>query len=396
MKLKAYHQALLSSIGGLSLLAYILACGGASFSPDDTQVLYPVFDPKSGDLGVAVYDRKTGLSEPVFTACRGSAETKKEKLLLRAQWLPDGKNVLIAHTQPDNDKALSLLVVPRGAKAPVRNLGTLELKEAIMGIVYPFSLSGSTLLLNDENTLTRMDLTTGKTLRSDNTNGVFPIPGGNDKEIIAVRNLKGDNEGSVFGTIDPQTMAFRPSLTLPTCNERFIKNTLPAFDPNKRQVLFISEGPTNQTLMVMNEKGLAFSRTVTCESTNAMPDKLGPWLLTGPKQDRVWTCYLSKEKVTNENGAEFGLVEIPLNAAPLRRIALFRVKKESEVMGFVQPTLSHDGQTIALASICLFLDDEPLANADDCALFLVEVGQAEPKITKVPIVIPTREANASK
>ena len=394
MKLKAYHSAILSSIGGAALLAYVLACGGTSFSPDDTQVLYPVFDSRSGNLSVAVYDRKTGLSEPVFTACSALPESKKAALMTRAQWLPDGKNILIAHTHEKNDKTLSILIVPRGVKEPVRQLGNLELKEAIMGILYPFSIAGSTLVLNDEKTLTRMDLMTGQTLRCDNTNKVMLIPGGNDKEILAMQGLKGENEGSAFGTLDAQTMSFTPSLILTNCSEHNMQNILPAFDPNLRQVIFVTEEPTNRTLKVMNEKGLAFSRTLACESTNATLEKLGPWLLTGPKNDRVWTCYLRKETDAKENDAEFGLVEIPLNRDPLRRIALFRIKKESEVMGFVQPTLSHDGQTIALASICLVLDDEPLIKTEDCALYLVEVGQAEPKITKVPIALPQRAANA--
>ena len=62
--MKKHHplHIVLAGIGVASLLVYVLACSTA-FSPDDRQVLYPSFDPQSGALSIALYDRNTGRSE---------------------------------------------------------------------------------------------------------------------------------------------------------------------------------------------------------------------------------------------------------------------------------------------------------------------------------------------
>ena len=120
---------------------------------------------------------------------------------------------------------------------------------------------------------------------------------------------------------------------------------------------------------------------------------VGPWLDLGPRGDRVFTAYASKAEDAED--AEYGVVEIPLSREPLRWIPLFRAKSDKEDLIFAQASLSHDGQTWAMATSYLYLQNESV-KPEDCALFLVEVGQAKPKITKVPITPPLHRKSLTK
>ncbi len=134
MKRMPKLNVILAGVGCASLLFYILACS-TSFSPDDSQVLYPAFDNQSGAISIAVYDRKTGRSETIFTAVApGETRTDQDLLLARAQWLPDGKHVLIGHVLTDDDQGLSLFVVPRGVNEPIRHLLVPDLDEPAVEI----------------------------------------------------------------------------------------------------------------------------------------------------------------------------------------------------------------------------------------------------------------------
>jgi len=64
---KEKRNAALASVGLLALSIYVMACNSSpSFSPDDTKVLYPAFDPVTGVIGMSVYDREAGSSEMLF------------------------------------------------------------------------------------------------------------------------------------------------------------------------------------------------------------------------------------------------------------------------------------------------------------------------------------------
>jgi len=87
MNPNARRNGILATTALAALVVYILAC--TSFSPDDSKVLYPAFDAKSGTLGISVYDRKTGVSDLVFapTFFDTLDEAQPELRPLRSQWL---------------------------------------------------------------------------------------------------------------------------------------------------------------------------------------------------------------------------------------------------------------------------------------------------------------------
>ena len=102
MNQQTKRNAALAFVGLLALSIYILAC--TSFSPDDKKVLYPSFDAASGAIGMAVYDRETRTSEMVFVpvayANRGKQRRGRPHGILRAQWLANGRDIVIAYLAP--------------------------------------------------------------------------------------------------------------------------------------------------------------------------------------------------------------------------------------------------------------------------------------------------------
>jgi hypothetical protein len=120
----------------------------------------------------------------------------------------------------------------------------------------------------------------------------------------------------------------------------------------------------------------------------------GPWLDLGPKKDRVFTAYTSKTE--GQTNYECGLLEIPLNEKPLRFTPLFHVQSDDMISLLAQPSLSHDGKTWAISSAWLAAKNKSVLRPEDCALFLVQVDRSQPKITKVPILLPTVEDDGLK
>ena len=378
MKTNRTIHVLLAGIGCVSLLVYVLACSTA-FSPDDRQVLYPSFDPQSGALSIAVYDRSTGRSEQIFSSIGSHTDTNLHSACLRAEWLPDGKHILVAEAK--EHEGLSLFVVPRGVKEPVRHIGSQKWDDAVTALEFPFAISGTKVFLNDQHNLTRVDWVTGEVLV--NTNQIAALPGGDGKTIIGWRELP-NNGGGEFGMIDPETLAFQPQLTL---TNQMGEGTFPAFDPGTRELMLVSGQATNLELQIVRDGVNKFTRPITrpgCEVKVA-----GPWLDLGPKKERVFTAYFSK--ADGQTNSEYGLLEIPLNEKPLRFTPLFQVQSDDVNSLLAQPSLSHDGRTWAISSAWLGASKKSALRPEDCALFLVQVDGSRPKITKVPIALPAVE-----
>src|ERR1035437_4730123 len=133
MKRNAVRNSALGLLGLASLLIYVLAC--ASFSPDDSKVLYPTIDPKTGATGVAVYDRTSGKSELLFVPLGlTTADAEVKPMIHRAQWLPDGRSIVVAW--PDlnssggaNDDGLNFAVLPFNSRGPTRLFSLPGLKD---------------------------------------------------------------------------------------------------------------------------------------------------------------------------------------------------------------------------------------------------------------------------
>ncbi len=363
----------LAAIAVASLLTYVLACSTA-FSPDDRQLLYPSFDPQNGALSIALYDRSHDRSEQIFSSLGVHSDTNLHSACLRAEWFPDGRHILIA--EASDEENVSLFVLSRGGKEPIRHLVNLKWDKALTALEFPFAIIGNHVFLNDEHRLIRVDWVTGALLI--NSNSIAALPANDGQTLIGWHELA--NDAAEFGVVDPQTLAFQAQLQM---TNRLDSGVFPAFHPAQNEIMFVAGSETNQELQIERAGVKIFSRPINrpgCEVKIA-----GPWLEWGPGKDRVFTLYTSQ--MSQQTNYECGLLEIPLTGKPLRFTPLFHTGSDDLSM-LAQPSLSHDGRIWAISSAWLAAKNRSALEPEDRALFLVQVDQDPPRLKKVPISIP--------
>ncbi len=214
---------LLAITGAGALLIYVLAC--TSFSPDDKKVLYTTFDPQSGLIGMAVYDRPSGKSELLFLPfTHETPELAPEVVFpLQAQWLPDGRSILVAWSKErregttEHETDLHLALLPLDRRGPVRFFQFCA-EEAAFPQGMPLPLAGSALYLRGKsNTLVRLELTTGQIHRQNGVAELFllPAPTGNRLFYLgALTNQDGTTDGEMeVGSLNLKTFARKQILT---------------------------------------------------------------------------------------------------------------------------------------------------------------------------------------
>jgi hypothetical protein len=379
MKTTPSLQSLLSGIAVGSLLIYVLACA-TSFSPDDRQVIYPSFDPQSGASSVTLYDRDTGRTETLLVSSLSKGATNQESLLLRAEWMPDGKHILVGQLVADD--TLLLTVLPRGVAEPVRNYTLTDMKDVGASLQFPFAIAGHQLFLNlDKADPTRVDLMTGAIIAGQsNLNAVLvlPMPGG--KQLIGLLpNPTNENIVSV-GTYDPETRHFQHIRTLP---EVAGDCPLPYFNPASGQTLRLIKTNSQIRLQVFQEDKLTLERPLELPGGHVQASQLPDVSPNGR------TAYLAACVVTEtKTNSTYGLLEVPLTDAPLRFTPLFQanVSDDGDLL-LAQPALAHDGRTWAICSSYIYQQNASL-RPEDCALFLVDVSKAKRPVTKVPVPVP--------
>ena len=363
----------LAAIAVASLLTYVLACSTA-FSPDDRQLLYPSFDPQNGALSIALYDRSHDRSEQIFSSLGVHSDTNLHSACLRAEWFPDGRHILIA--EASDEENVSLFVLSRGGKEPIRHLVNLKWDKALTALEFPFAIIGNHVFLNDEHRLIRVDWVTGALLI--NSNSIAALPANDGQTLIGWHELA--NDAAEFGVVDPQTLAFQAQLQM---TNRLDSGVFPAFHPAQNEIMFVAGSETNQELQIERAGVKIFSRPINrpgCEVKIA-----GPWLEWGPGKDRVFTLYTSQ--MSQQTNYECGLLEIPLTGKPLRFTPLFHTGSDDLSM-LAQPSLSHDGRIWAISSAWLAAKNRSALEPEDRALFLVQVDQDPPRLKMVPISIP--------
>ena len=330
MKTNLPLPSILAGIAVGSLLIYVLACA-TSFSPDDRRVLYPSFDPQSGAAAVALYDRRTGRSEILFSAAETAAATNQHAAPIRAGWLPDGKHILIASAVGDD--GLDLLVLPRGVKEPVRHFSIPKAYDVAAFLQFPFAVVGEKLLLNgDGHNPLRLDLVTGETAGGERaTNEICALPSPDGKAIVGFRDLR-DNRGMEFGTFNLQSMEFK---SLGQAGTNICEGTIPAFDPANGRLMFIGKTGEQLQLQVMRNNANEFTRPLTLAGAKL---QTGPFLDLARDGKTVMTAYCATSAATTNS--EYGLLEIPLGHAPLRFTPLFQTKGGDKEDLIVCPTIA--------------------------------------------------------
>jgi len=375
---------LLGMVGLSSVLIYVLAC--TSFSPDDSKVLYPGFDAPSGALGVFSYDRTTGRSECVFLHQGHSHEGDKlAPVLLKPQWTPDGKAVVISWT---GTEAMTIAWLPFPAGRPLRMLSLDGLGNSDAQLAQPLPLVGHRVFLacvkDQENEIVRLDLDTGE-IKSKQCPAelewliLLGAPAGD-----GVYYLAGRGEKTELGKLETDSLKLTPLQALP---DKILdkKSTVFALSPDGKKIAVVEReenvseiriyqrvAPPTRLAVALQKETLAFG----C-------------LLFSPKADRLYATYRSTTE--NPAGTLYGVMIIPLDGTPPRRVALTggtELTYDKITINLFKAGLSHDGKTLAVASTYLYFDDK--LKLPHVALYLVDVTQTPPVVTKVGIPLPPR------
>jgi hypothetical protein len=388
------RNAALALIGLLALSIYILAC--TSFSPDDSKVLYPAFDAASGAVGMAVYDREARGSEMLFVPivyAAGDSNAVIAPSIPRAQWLANGREVVIAYaTLKNGDKdGFNVAVVPYGVRKPVKTFWVPEVKDTAQALVAPLCVAGDRLFFRaGDKTLGRLDLRSGaltghefEEVKGDLS--FYPVPDGS-----GVFYFESDHSGggkTVFGRMNPNDFS---RTTLMVISNRFTDTTAVAYDPEGKVVVLITGTESTSQLEVWKEGKPVFSRAVDTQGKKRV---YGSAILA-PNGKALRASFQQRQTT---NSMCYGLMEIPFSEAPVREVVLIKdspVQDEPSVYYF-QVAISHDGKTAAVDSTFLALQDDPISPAD-CALFFVDLGDPNWKVTKVPIPVPAHPPGVIK
>lgn len=385
MKSNSIRNAWFGLIGLAALVIYVIAC--TSFSPDGSKVLFPAFDAKSGQLAIGLYDRQSGKSENVFVA--GPAGTtdggKEPGALLRPLWLPDGKRALVVvDSEPDDESGrLSLVVLPLGANGPVRLLWLPDTDGKMPNLMTPPPIVGRYLFLGGE-PLVRLDLESGE-VKTNYCGGVYLTAQGNQVYYLA----KGGEDGYVVGKVDTEKLTLSPIVELRKKDVGELTDdiehqgtiSIPLVSKDGSRIALVCRDSETNSIAVYRGKELEKKVAWGPRAERVLLGNL-EW---GPGEQRVYTVY-AREAKADEPTLELGLADIPLNGEPVRPVPLCQVPGKDAPLAYFQFGLSPDAKTAAVASTYLALDDS--FKPADCALFVVELGGPERKVSKIPIALP--------
>lgn len=399
MKTNSRHTTPLALTALAAITVYILACGTA-FSPDDSKVLYSTIDAKTGAIGVAAYDRTTGKSEMLFLPMFQDLDTLKTgPVILRPQWLPDGKSVLVAWpgvAGSKNNDGLTLAVLPFGGAGPVKLFFLPEIEEPAQLLQRPLPIAGHFLFLTrdgESNTtsIIRLDLLTGEMRNQTNLPSLKLLPAPHGDGVIYLAELPGDDERGEVGFLNPDTFARMPvfpmSADLPVPDFDDMKGFL-AISRDGKRFAFTDTADGKPVCRVL-QNGKPFKTVPLPESEKKLSFGNAQF---APDGEMVYISFL--DRGAGGTNASFGVFELPLNGSALRRNTLIQdcgVKDDSFALYF-QLDVSNDGRTLAVASTYLAYENDggsrQLKKPEDCALFLLNLADPQRKVTRVPVPLP--------
>lgn len=377
MKTSVRNSAL-ALCGLLGLTVYILAC--TSFSPDDKSIVYPSVDPQSGQIGLAVFDRRSGDSEMLLVPWAFDVQqTNSTAFLLRAQFLDDGKAVLARCSVGSKDGA-RLFMLPWASKGAWRSFDLPELDDNAGGMSMAMATAGSKVFFSKGvGQVVRLDLKTGELSRHTNqiAGDVSLHPAGRTDLVFYTEEQSGKVE---FGRMDALTFTRTPLVLI---TNDLAEGSLFAYDRTGTRVAFVSR---DKHFMVLDKGGVLLKRPIASGEQEVF--FAGGFFV--PSGDKVLASFRRGPVSDKSTNVVYGIVEFPLNTTgPIRETVLITTPDTRDEMNvlFLQPGVSHDGKTLAVSSAYLAFA-EPGLRPEDCALFLVDLANPGRNVTRIPIPMP--------
>ncbi len=385
MNSRKTRNTFLALTGLAALFVCILAC--TSFSPDDKKILYPTFDPKTRSMGVAVYDRPSRESRVLFT-CKTMLKQGREArlVMMRSQWLADGKNVVITwmplSDSKEDESVTTFAMLPLEGKEPVRLLHWAGFKEASDFTFYPLPVVGTRLFWNTESNTITLDLLTGETQVRTNIHPLLLFASLVPGRFGFVEQLS--DERIECGMLNPETMTREWRVQIE--NNKSVGGAFRAFSPVGKKVVFSPEEGGEPVLQLYEEGQSPKLVPVPAAKTEHL--ELGQ-VEFSPDGRSLVVAFQSE--VEGKTGHSFGIIELPLDGRSPKRTVLIseaKIKIEKyQSLAFFQFGLSHDGKALAVSSAYLAAASENF-RAEDCALFIVDLASAKRPVTRIPIPLP--------
>lgn len=375
----------LGLVGLLALGIYILAC--TSFSPDDTKILYPAFDAPSGAVGMAVYDRETRGSEMLFLPLAyqsGDSNIVVSPSILRADWLPSGREIVIAYSAPSKHNSdqdgLEVALVPWGVRKPIKLFHLLDVEEPGALFMAPLCIAGQRIFLRTSNKgVARLDLRTGilTSHEFDDAKGevsLYPAPDGAGAFYFEPDTQPAQQ--TVFGRLNPNDFSRTPLMVI---TNKVREQSVIAYDKSGSVLALLGGGSETNNLLVLREGRPLFTRSLDAHGQKRC---FGNAILAANGK-ALWATF---QQAKGTNAMTYGLMEIPFSNEPPRELSLIKDAplEDDACAYYFQAAVSHDGKTAAIASTYLACTEKELKPAN-CALFLVDLSDPKWPVTKVPI-----------
>jgi WD40 repeat protein len=379
MNLNRTRDAILAGIGLIALLVYVLAC--TSFSPDDSKILFPSLDPKSGNLALALYDRETGRTEHLLSL----PLPKEEGSVIRPVWTPDGQRVVALWPDESGRDGLRVMVLPLKTREPIRVLALRGQKELTASLVVPPAIVGSHLFMAAGSQVLRLDLESGE-VKTNGVQGEIILLGQRER-VYYLRDVSARLE---VGRLDIKNLTCVPLFQTPEKSGGDVKGFAVSRDGSRVALLGGKEDAP--AFLIFDGKDL--TRTIPLA---AKGDDLAPgnfvWSSDG---STLYAAYVKSQGAGKSHAC--GVLEVPVDGRPARQLPLFNLAgslDESDPYLF-QIDLSHDGKTLATCSTYLSFNDDEKLKPEDLALYLIDLSRPDRKVTKVPVPAPIRGGAATQ
>jgi len=357
-------------------LIYILAC--ASFSPDDSKIVFPSWDPASWSQSVAVYDRNARTTEHLL------ALPLEDGLWVRPGWTPDGRQVIALWGDDSANDRLQIALLPFRTREPTRILSVSDYDEIFTSMMVPPQILGSHMFLTAKSRVLRLNLASGAVEEKElGEEAQVLVQQGRlyyGRTLPAAEGSKEDYWQ--VGRLDAKTLECAPIFQVPDTED----HGMLAVSRDGSRIAVV--GKKDELFQVLVFSGQELAATIPF---GAPAEKLEPGNLQwSPDASTLYAVYVKPLADGARN--QFGVLELPVNGGPSRQIPLFVVEGDTEdITAFVfQIDLSHDGKTLAGASTYVWLGEESELKTEDLALYLIDVSRADRKVTKIPIPAPPK------
>jgi hypothetical protein len=376
----------LTLLGIAGLMVYVLGCG-PSFSPDGTKVAFPVLDREAGQTSIVVYDMNKNTLETVavFAGTTGGEMEEDEALGYSVQWMPRGQQVLI------NGSSL-ITILPVGSQGPARTLALNKEKASCPTFPPPVIGDYQYIFTREAKedhpiTLLRVNLQSWETKSIPiQPRGEPSGPFSDGKQLYYADKI--DNKDQTVYEIIKLNGEDGTQTVLLQLNEEECGKLMGFFRWNHTGDRFAIPSIYQDEAHIVLIRGNSIEKMIP---VGAKGRRINMGNLEWSTDEKSLFATFAERLDDEEDNAQFGVIEVPLDGGSTHEIPLFTGKLDNNEDGLFcfQIALSPDGRKIAASSLSFISDSDEALKPQDRALYLVDISRPQWEVTKVPMPPPS-------